>query len=234
MAFVPDASIAAAWLLPDEDAALADLALDRLAGEMACVPSLFWHELRNLLLSAERRGESTYTMPTRPGPALPASHPLSGRSGRPSHPGVGAQSSSHGLRRKLSGSCHPEGCPLASLDRRLNEAAAAEGVAPSSDLVSAGPVPALTGRIHLDRLLFGLWRFSGPASRLLSKGLARHLRTAPGRRHRLTPRNSMQSIGCYADRRQCSARNNIRRGHTSQLWFGSSRRRWRAQVDLGR
>ena len=33
MAFVPDASIAAAWLLPDESAALADLAPDRLASE---------------------------------------------------------------------------------------------------------------------------------------------------------------------------------------------------------
>ncbi len=55
MAFVPDASIAAAWLLPDEDAALADRALDRLADETAKVPSLCWHELRNLLLSAERR-----------------------------------------------------------------------------------------------------------------------------------------------------------------------------------
>ena len=56
MAFVPDASVAAAWLLPDEEAALADLALDRLAEETVMVPSLFWHELRNLLLSAERRG----------------------------------------------------------------------------------------------------------------------------------------------------------------------------------
>ena len=43
MAFVPDASIAAAWLLPDEDAALADRALDRLADETAKVPSLCWH-----------------------------------------------------------------------------------------------------------------------------------------------------------------------------------------------
>ena len=56
MAFVPDASVAAAWLLPDEKAALADLALDRMADETANVPSLFWHELQNLLLSAERRG----------------------------------------------------------------------------------------------------------------------------------------------------------------------------------
>ena len=56
MAFVPDASVAAAWVLPDEEAALADLALDRLGEETAKVPGVFWHELRNLLLSAERRG----------------------------------------------------------------------------------------------------------------------------------------------------------------------------------
>ena len=55
MAFVPDASVAAAWLLPDEEAALADLAFDRFGTRGGkAVPDLFWHELRNLLLSAER------------------------------------------------------------------------------------------------------------------------------------------------------------------------------------
>ena len=52
MAFVPDASVAAAWVLPDEEAALADLALDRLGAETAKAPGVFWHELRNLLLTA--------------------------------------------------------------------------------------------------------------------------------------------------------------------------------------
>ena len=56
MAFVLDASVAAAWVLPDEDAGVADVALDRLGAETAKVPGLFWRELRNLLLSAERRG----------------------------------------------------------------------------------------------------------------------------------------------------------------------------------
>ena len=55
MAFVPDASVAAAWVLPDEQAALAELALDLLGEETAKVPGVFWHELRILLLSAERR-----------------------------------------------------------------------------------------------------------------------------------------------------------------------------------
>ena len=59
MTFVADASIAAAWVLPDEDTTIADLAFDRLAEDTALVPSLFWHEVRNVLLSAERRGRIT-------------------------------------------------------------------------------------------------------------------------------------------------------------------------------
>ena len=131
MAFVPDASIAAAWLLPDEEAALADLALDRLAGETACVPSLFWHELRNLLLSAERRGRID-------------EHHADASMARlrrlPIHcPGEAEDHHVLALARRHRLTAYDasylalalrEGCPLASLDRRLNDAAAAEGVAP--------------------------------------------------------------------------------------------------------
>ena len=54
--FVLDASVAAAWLLDDEDEARADPALARLGTEVALVPQ-FWHlEVRNALLGAERRG----------------------------------------------------------------------------------------------------------------------------------------------------------------------------------
>jgi len=35
MTFVVDASVAAAWVLPDEEAAIADLALERLGDETA-------------------------------------------------------------------------------------------------------------------------------------------------------------------------------------------------------
>ena len=42
MAFVPDGSVAAAWALPDEEAALADIALDRLGGEAVKFPGVFW------------------------------------------------------------------------------------------------------------------------------------------------------------------------------------------------
>ena len=50
-----DASIAAAWLLPDERTAATDAVLNDLASKTAFVPSIFWHEVRNILVVAERR-----------------------------------------------------------------------------------------------------------------------------------------------------------------------------------
>ncbi|MGZ2379530.1 type II toxin-antitoxin system VapC family toxin [Rhizobium brockwellii] len=55
MPFVVDASVAAAWLLPDEENRTAEKALSFLETEDAFVPDLFWHEIRNILLTAERR-----------------------------------------------------------------------------------------------------------------------------------------------------------------------------------
>ena len=130
MAFVPDASVAAAWVLPDEEAALADLALDRLGAETAKAPSVFWHELRNLLLAAERRGriderhaDASMARLRR----LPIVCP-----GDTDDREVMALARTH--RLTAYDACYlalaiREGCALASLDRRLNEAAAAEGVA---------------------------------------------------------------------------------------------------------
>lgn len=56
MTLVVDASVAAAWVLPDESSAVADAILDRVASEGATVPDLLWHELRNIFLMAARRG----------------------------------------------------------------------------------------------------------------------------------------------------------------------------------
>ncbi|POO53148.1 type II toxin-antitoxin system VapC family toxin [Agrobacterium rosae] len=55
MPFVVDASIVAAWFLPDETNDAADKALDMLETEDAVAPDLLSHELRNILLSAEKR-----------------------------------------------------------------------------------------------------------------------------------------------------------------------------------
>lgn len=53
---VLDASVAAAWILPDEADDACEAVLDLLATVTAEVPDLFWHELRNILVTAERRG----------------------------------------------------------------------------------------------------------------------------------------------------------------------------------
>ena len=131
MAFVPDASIAAAWVLPDEEAALADLALDRLSAETAKAPGVFWHEMRNLLLAAELRGriderhaDASMARLRR----LPIACP-----GETDDREVMALARAHRLTAydaSYLALAMREGCALASLDRRLNEAAAAEGVAP--------------------------------------------------------------------------------------------------------
>ena len=65
MTFVTDASVAAAWVLPDEEAAIADLALERLGEETVKVPNVFWIDsfaqnpqvpVRREAGSASRRG----------------------------------------------------------------------------------------------------------------------------------------------------------------------------------
>jgi predicted nucleic acid-binding protein len=55
MAFVLDASIAACWAFQDESHPDADLAFARIRTEEAVVPSLWWFEVRNILIVNERR-----------------------------------------------------------------------------------------------------------------------------------------------------------------------------------
>jgi len=55
MATVLDASIVGCWLLPDEMHATADKARTLLLSARGSVPRLWWFEVRNLLLVAERR-----------------------------------------------------------------------------------------------------------------------------------------------------------------------------------
>ena len=56
MTFVVDACFAAAWALPDEKSNETDALLDLIDQRPAAAPSLFWHELRSVLWTAERRG----------------------------------------------------------------------------------------------------------------------------------------------------------------------------------
>jgi predicted nucleic acid-binding protein len=54
-AFVVDASVSAAWLLPDEADQITEAALQATATHDVWVPALWWLEVGNLLQSAQRR-----------------------------------------------------------------------------------------------------------------------------------------------------------------------------------
>ncbi len=56
MPFVVDASVAACWIMPDERHATAERAFARIARDPIIAPSLWWFELRNILIVNERRG----------------------------------------------------------------------------------------------------------------------------------------------------------------------------------
>jgi predicted nucleic acid-binding protein len=56
MSFLVDASIAGSWFLPDEATSITTELARRMADEGAAAPDLFWHEVRNLLITANRRG----------------------------------------------------------------------------------------------------------------------------------------------------------------------------------
>jgi predicted nucleic acid-binding protein len=54
MPIILDASCALSFLLPDEDTDSADQILSIITNESAVAPSIWWYEVRNGLLSAER------------------------------------------------------------------------------------------------------------------------------------------------------------------------------------
>jgi predicted nucleic acid-binding protein len=55
MPFALDASVVGCWALEDEKDPRATAALDRIASDTALVPTLWWFEVRNILIVAERR-----------------------------------------------------------------------------------------------------------------------------------------------------------------------------------
>jgi predicted nucleic acid-binding protein len=55
MPFVLDTSISASWAFQDEQDPRADAAFVRIKSEEAVVPSLWWFEIRNILVVNERR-----------------------------------------------------------------------------------------------------------------------------------------------------------------------------------
>ena len=59
MPFVLDASITGCWAFADEDHPVGTSALERVRTDEARVPSLWWFEVRNILIINERRGRIT-------------------------------------------------------------------------------------------------------------------------------------------------------------------------------
>ena len=128
--FVLDASVAASWLLDDEDDPDASAALERLGQEDALVPQLWHIEIRNCLLVAQRRRRLSNNDL---GERLRALAGLPVRTDADYDPDSSfALAQEHGLSfyDALYLNLAQRRCvPLATLDRALRRAAAAEGVA---------------------------------------------------------------------------------------------------------
>ena len=130
MAFVLDASLAASWFLPDEQSDASERLIVQLATSGGLVPSLFWFEIRNLFIMAQRRRRLA------PGVALAAIQQL--RALPLSDGGNVADSTiiDIALRHGLSGYdasyvalAKTSVMPLATLDQKMAAAARSEGIA---------------------------------------------------------------------------------------------------------
>ena len=131
MTAVVDASMAGAWLLPEEDSDAAEAIIAALTGRppLPSVPSLFWHEARNILLIAERRGRigageaaAAMTLLRR----LPLEDAGAGRDDA-----IMATAALHSLSAYDAvylALAQERRLPLATLDRKLAGSARAEGV----------------------------------------------------------------------------------------------------------
>jgi len=127
---VIDASVALCWCLADEEHPLADKAMQLAVEHGAVVPGIWWYEVRNALVVNERRGRITASFSRARLSDLQAMRisrdhdhddrivlDLARKQGLSVYDAAYVETA---LRRSL---------PLASLDRRLCDAAAAIGVA---------------------------------------------------------------------------------------------------------
>jgi predicted nucleic acid-binding protein len=131
MPFVIDASISAAWILPDETDPFAERCLDALERDYVTVPMIWWFEIRNLLIMAERRGRIA-PKHTLIALAAVARYPIR-QDHSPEETATLRLARSHGLT--FYDAAYLElalrlAAPLATLDRRLKDAAVAEGLPP--------------------------------------------------------------------------------------------------------
>jgi predicted nucleic acid-binding protein len=130
MAFVLDASITACWAFEDEDHPEASLAFVQIRTEEAVVPSLWWFEVRNILVVNERRRRIAESDTAA---FLANLSKLRIRIDRtPDEGAVLRLARTHRLSvydAAYLELAQREGLPLATLDADLKKAAAGEGVA---------------------------------------------------------------------------------------------------------
>lgn len=128
MSFIIDASLVAAWLLPEEYSGAAEDVIASISGPCPA-PSLFWYEIRNILAMAERRSRIGA------GGALVAMERV--RRLPLEDAGIGGDSAVLLLAANHTLSAYDaaylalainRSAPLATLDRKLESAARKEGV----------------------------------------------------------------------------------------------------------
>ena len=127
---VLDSSITMAWVLRDEQSAQADATLEQVTSIGGVAPALWWIEVRNVLVIAERRGRLT---PEDTAVALQALDALGIHLDHtPDSASLFRLARTHGL--SVYDALYLELAmrqqrPLATLDHKLRSAAQAEGVA---------------------------------------------------------------------------------------------------------
>lgn len=129
MAFVLDASISTCWAFQDEDHPDADFAFLQIATEEAVVPSLWWFEVRNILVVNERRRRITESETTAFLRHLSRLHVRMDRG--PNEDQVLRLARKHRLSvydAAYLELAQRESLPLATLDADLRSAAGVEGV----------------------------------------------------------------------------------------------------------
>lgn len=130
MGFVVDASVTMAWCFEDEASAATDAILDRFTTDDAHVPAVWTFEVANVLVVAQRRGRLTSAQRTRFVELL-GQLPIIVETGPPRLGDLVHVAESSGLTAydaaylQLGAQLD---LPLATLDRRLIEAARAAGI----------------------------------------------------------------------------------------------------------
>ena len=130
MSFIVDASILAAWFLDEKSDRRVEMAFDTVTRVETRAPSLLYYEIRNALLASERRKRITEAMSA----AFLRNLALLPIRLEPAGDDVSLMTLARNRKLTVYDAAYLElakrkGLPLATLDRDLERAAIAEGVA---------------------------------------------------------------------------------------------------------